>query len=279
MSAAGLFRITRPTNAIVAGLAAVLGYLIATGTVTPIALLLIGVVACVTAAGNVLNDVYDIEIDRINRPDRPLLSGQVSLRSARLSAALLFLAGILLCTAINLPALAIAVINSTMLAAYAINLKKKPLLGNIAIAYLTASIFLFGGAAAGPEGLLQNLPLAGITFLATLSRELLKDAEDVDGDLAGGAHTVPMIIGVRGTAHAAFACACGAVVVSYLPIGDWWGGFYLIGIGLVDLLILAGAWKAVYCTTPACVKRSRGTTLLKTGMFAALLVFAVAAVI
>jgi len=78
-----LVRITRPHNAVVAGLTALLGYLIATGTLTSPSLLLAVVVVLVTAAGNVINDVYDIEIDRINRPERPIPSGEISLRGRR----------------------------------------------------------------------------------------------------------------------------------------------------------------------------------------------------
>jgi len=278
MSTAGFFRITRPLNSVVAGLAAVLGYLIATGTVTLPSLILIVIVASITAAGNVLNDVFDLDIDRINRPDRPIPSGLVSLRAAKLYAALLFLLGVLLAASITVLALAIAVINSTMLIFYAMRLKRTPLFGNIAVSYLAASIFLFGGAFAGPEGLIQNLPLAAITFLAMVARELLKDAEDIEGDTAGGAHTLPMVIGVRNTGLLAMACAIGAVIASYLPVGSWWGPLYLVGIGIVDMIILAGAWKGACCRTPVCVKTSGATTLLKAGMFASLLIFTVAAI-
>ncbi len=199
-------------------------------------------------------------------------------------AAALFIAGIAIATLTPPLCLAIAIINSTILVAYAVRLKRTPpVLGNAAVAYLTASVFLFGGAFAGIEGLVRNLSLAAITFLATIARELLKDAEDVDGgDAAGGARTLPMIVGVRRTGGIfAFACACGAVVVSLLPpSGDWWGLFYLAGIAVVDLVILFGAFRGLQCTTPGCVRESSATSILRMGgMFAALAVFAIAAVI
>ncbi|MFA7563445.1 MAG: UbiA family prenyltransferase, partial [Methanoculleus sp.] len=125
----------------------------------------------------------------------------------------------------------------------------------------------------------RNLSLATLTFLATIARELLKDVEDVDGDAAGGARTLPMIVGVRGTGILAFACACGAVAVSLLPSGDWWGLFYLAGITVVDIVILFGAFRGLSCTTPTCVRESGATSILRMGMFAALAVFAIAAVI
>ena len=279
MSVSAYIRIIRPHNAVVAGLTALLGYLIATGTLTPPSLLLAVTVLFTTAAGNVINDVFDIEIDRVNRPDRPIPSGAISLRGAKVYTAVLFAGGIALATLTTSLCLLIALINSVILVAYAVWLKRTPVFGNLAVAYLTASIFLFGGAFAGIEGLIQNISLATITFLATIAREILKDAEDVDGDAAGGARTLPMIIGIRGTGVVAFACACGAVVASILPVGDWWGPFYLVAIGVVDAIILYGASRGFGCMTPECVLGSGATSILRTGMFAALAVFAVAAVV
>ena len=279
MSASAFLRITRPHNAIVAGLTALLGYLIATGTLTVPSLLLAVIVALITAGGNVINDIFDIDIDRINRPDRPLPAGEISPGAAKTYALALFLSGIVLAALTTPLCLAIALINSVILVAYAARLKRTPLIGNVAVAYLTASVFLFGGAFAGVFGLISNLSLAAITLLATLAREVLKDAEDVEGDAAGGARTLPMIIGIRRTGIFAFACACCAVAVSLLPFGRWWGGFYLAGIAVVDIVILAGAARGAACTRPDCVRASRATSILRAGMFAALAVFAIAAVI
>lgn len=278
MSIPAAIRIVRPHNALVAGIAALLGFLIATGSVTSPSLILAVTVALITAAGNVINDICDVEIDRINRPDRPIPSGEISRRGASLYATILFAAGIGSASLTTSLCLLIAIINSVILIAYAVWLKRIPLLGNIAVAYLTGSIFLFGGAFVGIEGLTRNISIAVITFLATLAREILKDAEDMDGDAIGGAHTLPMIIGIRGTGVVALTCACGAVVTSLLPIGDWWSPFYLIAIGAVDLIILFGASRGLGCTAPDCVRKSDATSILRAGMFAALAVFAIAAV-
>ena len=112
MRLAGFFTITRPVNSLVAGLAAIVAYLIATGTVIPETLLLFFVVALITAAGNVINDFFDAEIDAINRPDRPIPSGAVSRSAARGFAVTLFLAGILVSFFTNFLCIAIAIINS-----------------------------------------------------------------------------------------------------------------------------------------------------------------------
>lgn len=272
--------IMRPGNCLMAAVAALIGLLVADNGTDPLTAFLVALaVFAVTGAGNAINDYFDREIDRVNRPDRPIPSGRVAPGEAAGFAVLLFAAGIILSVWTNGYCMVIAVANSCLLVLYAARIKRTPLLGNAAIAYLSASIFLFGGAFAGMDGIVQNLPLIGITFLAMLSRELLKDAEDVEGDTAGGARTLPMVIGVRWTTVVAAICAAGAVAASLAPVGSWWGPVYLAGIVVADLIILAAALRAIRCTSPACVRHSRATGILKGGMFVALLVFAVAAVV
>ncbi|MFA5346666.1 MAG: geranylgeranylglycerol-phosphate geranylgeranyltransferase [Methanoregula sp.] len=288
MRFSGFLAITRPTNSCVAGLAAIVAYLIDTsalhrqlpallGTMIPEFLLLFFVVALVTAAGNVINDFFDTKIDAINRPDRPIPSGKVSRGAAQGFAATLFLAGILVSFFTNALCIGIAIINSLLLIAYAAKLKSTPLLGNVAVAYLAASIFLFGGAFNGWSGLVRIIPIAAITFFAMLSRELLKDAEDVEGDEAGGADTLPIRIGIKKTAEIALIITFFAVAVSFIPY-FWWGAWYLGGIIAVDIIIIIAVVRGLKCVTPACIKASGASSLLKAGMFASLVVFTLSAV-
>jgi geranylgeranylglycerol-phosphate geranylgeranyltransferase len=279
MTLSGLLAITRPVNSLVAGLAALLGYIIATGTLTPFALILLPIVTAITAGGNVFNDLCDLEIDRINRPDRPLPSGRVTPRTAGALAGALFAAGLVLTVPCGLPCIIIAVANSLILVAYARSLKRTVFLGNAAVSYLSASIYPFGGALAGIPAMVLTLPLAGITFLAMLSRELLKDAEDVPGDSVAGARTVPIVYGVKRTVVAAYACAVGSIAVSLLPLVPWWGRPYLAGIAVADLVILVAAFLALRCRTPECVRATRATAILKGGMFLALAVITAAALL
>jgi geranylgeranylglycerol-phosphate geranylgeranyltransferase len=280
MQLLGLGRITRPVNSIVAGIAVLLGYVIAAGSLDVAALVLVPLVACITAAGNSINDYYDRNIDRINRPDRPIPAGMVTPNEAIIASALLFLSGLAITLATqNILLIVIALFNSLLLVLYAAALKGKPLIGNISVSYLAASIFLFGGAAVGTEGLMQTLPLAGITFFAMLARELLKDAEDMEGDARGGARTLPMMIGIRTTGYGAFACTAGAIIMSLLPVMRWWGPVYLGAIAIADLVILSGVIRALRCTTAACVRSSQATRIIKAGMFAALGIFIISALI
>jgi geranylgeranylglycerol-phosphate geranylgeranyltransferase len=276
MTAAGFFRIVRPANTIAAGLAAVVAYLVATGTLVPEVLLLLVIVSCITAAGNVINDYCDAGIDAVNCPGRPIPSGLVSSRVALWYAVLLFLTGIAISLFTTPLCIGIAIFNSLLLVFYAVRLKGMPLAGNIAVAFLTGSMFLFGGAFAGYNGFLHMIPLAAISFLATMARELLKDAEDVEGDAKGGASTLPIRIGVKKTAYCAFAFVILSAGASVIPFW-WWGLPYLAMIGIVDLVLLVAAYRTLSCDTPACIRQSRASSLLKYGMFASLAVFTVSA--
>ncbi len=273
-----LVTLIRPVNAVVSGLSAAIGYLVATGTIVPGTVLLVLSVFFITGAGNAINDYYDRTIDAVNRPDRPIPSGKVSPETALRFTVLLFLLGIA-CAVFTTPlCLAIAVFNSLLLAAYSAWLKRGPVVGNLAVAYLSGSIFLFGGAYAGLEGLFLDLPLAIISFCAMVARELVKDAEDIPGDQAAGADTLAIRIGVRKTAVIAFLAVCLAIVASFIPAGRF-GPYYLAGIIPVDIIILAAAARGLKCTTPECMKRSKSSALLKAGMFLSLVVFTLSALI
>ena len=274
----GIIRIIRPANATISGATAILAYFIATGTLIPEVLLLAAAALLLTAAGNTINDACDAAIDAINRPDRPIPSGELSVKTAYLYAALLFIVGLSAAFFTNPLCLAIAIINSILLILYARILKGTILFGNITVAYLSGSIFLFGGALAGVDGLVITVPLAGITLFGTLAREILKDAEDVDGDAAGGATTLPMAIGISRSGNIAFGSAVVAVIVSFIPV-LWWGLPYLVGIAIIDLAILRAVFPTIRCTTPACIRELGITTQLKFMMYIALLIFLITSAI
>ncbi len=278
MRASAPFRIIRPVNSLAAGLAALVAYLMATGTFVIPALLLIPVVTLIAGAGNTINDYFDVDIDRINRPDRPIPSGSVRRESALLLAIFLFLAGIAISLLLPPICIAFAVVNSVILVLYAWRLKRTVVLGNLMVAYLAASMFLFGGGLAGLPGLVANLPVAAITFLAMTARELLKDAEDLKGDIAAGAKTLPGVVGVHPTVLAALGFVIVAILVSIVPFSRW-GYWYLGGIAIVDIIILYAAIIPIRCTSPECIATSGSTTVLKYGMFASLVVFLAAALL
>ena len=259
--------ITRPGNCLLAGIAALIGLLVAGGSPEPftIALVFFAVFA-VTGAGNGVNDYFDREIDAVNRPRRPIPSGRISPDRARTWSIVLFAAGSAAALFINPLAFAIAAANSILLYLYARNLKVTPFAGNLAVGYLTGSTFLFGGAAGGDVGI--TFFLFSLAALVTLAREIEKDIEDVPGDSASGARTLPIVIGERRSSFLAALFVVAAIALSYLaPLGR----AYIVAVTVADLLFLVALARILQGDAP------RAQKMLKAGMTAALAAFLVAA--
>jgi len=239
-----LLELMRYKNCAMAGLAAVIGgtiaYSAAPGKLVWMGLIFITVFV-ITGAGNAINDYFDAGIDAINRPGRPIPSGRITRNCAFRFSIVLFAAGIIISYFIgtNLIPFLIAVFNSILLYLYASYLKKKVLVGNLGVSYLTGSTFLFGGAAYGGKGIQVTLILFFLSMLATFAREIVKTIEDIEGDRKDGATTIPIKIGERPAAY--LACALGILAVFLSPLPYLMGMFneyYLAVVGIADMVFL-----------------------------------------
>ncbi|WNY25847.1 geranylgeranylglycerol-phosphate geranylgeranyltransferase [Methanolapillus millepedarum] len=223
-----------------------------------------------SGAGNVLNDYYDIDIDRVNKPNRPLPAGRVSLTEAVYLAIAGFSVALLIAFLINPIAGVFGFLNVFMLIWYAKSLKRTILIGNLSIAYLTGSTFLFGAAFFGWDGIFALLPLAVLAFFATASREIVKDIEDIKGDAEDGAVTFPIKYGEKPAAYLAAAMGIFAMILSPMPyfMGEM-GVYYLYALIPVELCFLY--------TVYVLVKKdyTKASKLLKIAMLLALVAFIV----
>jgi geranylgeranylglycerol-phosphate geranylgeranyltransferase len=262
--------IARPGNAVVGGVAALVGgYLGVGGALGFAAPVAAAATVFGTGAGNAVNDYYDADIDAVNNPERPIPSGRLSRRGAAFLAVFFFL-GALGLTVAFLPPLAvgIGVLNLVLLLGYSSHLKRTPLFGNVVVAYLTGSAFLFGGAAVG--GVEFTVVLFALAALTNLGREIVKDVEDTEGDAAEGARTLPVVWGERRALTVASAAVFVGVVLSPLPyfVFEEFDVAYIVAVAAADAVFLEGtrrSWK-----TPA-----EGQKLLKAAMVVALVAFVV----
>ena len=191
----GLFKLSRPLSTLTGVLAVVLGgYVAGTGAWGPVALAALATLF-VSASSNAWNDYRDIEIDRINQPQRPLPAGLVSPRAALIFSVVLAILSVVVAAFINPTALIIAVLSNGLLYLYSIRLKSTVLLGNITVALISAMSPVFGGVAAGNYR--PALWLGGIIFVGILGREILKTLADYDGDLAHDVRTIATAWGPR----------------------------------------------------------------------------------
>lgn len=268
-TAGGLLELTRPVNAVAAGVLTFVGAFVAGGaTARPVeTAAAIGATVFAVGAGNAINDYFDREIDRINRPDRAIPRGAVSPRGALAFSGLLFAAAVVLALALPPLAVAIAVVNLLALVAYTEYFKGLPLVGNAVVAYLGGSTFLFGAAAVG------NVEAAVVLFLlaalSTVTREIVKDVEDVEGDRREGLNTLPLAIGERAALLVGVALLAVAILASPVPfLLDYFGAAYLVLVIPADLVMLYAVYESFE-------DPSAGQEHLKYGMFVAAAAFVV----
>lgn len=223
----------------------------------------------ISGAGNVINDYFDIRIDSINRPERPIPSGRVKLKEALYFSYILFSLGSLLAISINPICGFIALFNSLLLIFYAKTLKVTPLLGNLSIGYLTGSSFLFGASVFGFEGLEALFVLFLLAALAITAREIVKDIEDMEGDKMDGADTLPLRVGAKKASYLAVLIGFLAVFLSPLPFLMLVLGLrYLYLVLLADLGFLAAIYQLLARNNP-----TKSSKMFKIAMFFALIAF------
>jgi geranylgeranylglycerol-phosphate geranylgeranyltransferase len=267
----GLVELTRPVNAVAAGVLTLIGAYI-TGNVTTYpfnAGLAVAATVFAVAGGNAINDYFDREIDRINTPERPIPRGAVSPRGALVFSVVSFIVAVLLALTLPLLAIGIAAINLVALVAYTELFKGLPGAGNIVVAYLGGSTFLFGGAAVASGELTTVSTLAVLAALSTVTREIIKDVEDIDGDRQEDLNTLPIAIGKRLSLLLALACIVSAVLAS--PFPSLLGSFDIVYLAVVipaDMIMLAASVEGFRDPTAA-------QSHMKYGMFLAAAAFVV----
>ena len=101
----------------------------------------------IAGSANAWNDYLDVEIDRVNQPQRPLPAGLISLRQAKIFSFALAGLSLFLAAFINLPAFLIVLASNTLLYFYSIRLKSTVLMGNATVATISAlaAVFAFFG--------------------------------------------------------------------------------------------------------------------------------------
>ncbi len=257
----------RPHNAAAAVLSVEAGHALSSGRISPPWLLLASV-AIATSAGNVINDLRDVDIDAINKPGRPLPSGAVSVRAAGVIYYSLLV--ILLILLLNLPPVQAAwiVLWVILLHVYSVRLKRLFLAGNLLVAAVSASGFLLGAYAGGDIS--TGFIPAGFTFPFVTGREIVKDCEDIEGDRRCGTRTMPVLLGIRVPLNAAAVIFLLLAVTFPLP--------YLAGIyGRAYGLIMAVSVTPVLLLSFILSVRKRRpglvSILLKVGMFFGILAF------
>lgn len=193
----------------------------------------------VCAGGNVFNDLKDIELDRIAHPRRVLASGELTSFFAFRFGLSLVVAAFILALLVSFQVAAVVAATIVLLGFYNYQLKRLPLIGNMAVAVCAGATFIAGGLASSvSEAFALPGPLIPASFavIVHLMREMVKDVEDLEGDRTVGIRTLPMVIGERLTFVLVFVLGLLLAAVSYWPYANEWFGhryFWLAIVGVV----------------------------------------------
>jgi len=176
---------------------------------------------CFMAAGNTLNDVSDVDIDRVNKAHKPIPSGRISVESAKKSAYGFALLSFLL-MAVGaysaddpIPVSVIWLTASLLMLTYDSGPKTKNsgFIGNIAISSMVGAVILFGAASVSEVNTPIVIYASVVAFFANLAREIVKDCEDMETD--EGRDTLPMRIGLDNARAVAYVF----VLLSMVTLG------------------------------------------------------------
>lgn len=261
--------LSRPLNVLIGMISIVMGAFIA-GSIQPWRNVLLASLSggLIAAAANAINDVYDVAIDRINKPHRPIAAGVITPREGVYFSVSLFVLGIVIGAAINWQALMISLVASILLFWYSARLKRTVFWGNFVVSLVTALAFIYGGVAVSRLG--YAIIPAVFSFFYHLGREIIKDAEDVIGDRADNARTLPIRYGKTAALRVAAWIYLMLVVLTIVPYWcNIFGIYYLIiVVGIVDLVIVYVLFSMF--RHPDARNLSRVSLILKMNMFAGL---------
>lgn len=207
----------------------------------------------IAAAGNIINDYFDLNIDQVNKPDKVIVNAVINRRWVIFWHMLLSMMGLFF-TVMALPVslywhLVLANIGSILLLwFYSTNFKKQLLVGNIVISLLTAWVILILFFVKQPLQIKQLLSAghdeirlfrlamlyASFAFVISLIREVVKDVEDMEGDRKYGCKTLPIVWGVQ--AAKIFVAVWLVVLIAaltilqlyVLPLGWWHSALYCL---------------------------------------------------
>lgn len=226
---------------------------------------------CIAGAGYIINDYFDVNIDQVNKSQRVIIGKFIKRRAAILLHATISFIGLVLSMYVGykLRNVFIPLFNFfaiMILLVYSSTFKKKLLIGNILISILTAWVILVLTVAEyrfriSPHDVVWQRLLklsftyAGFAFIISLVREVIKDMEDMEGDLKYGCTTMPIVWGIpvskvfAGVWIVVLVGVLVALQIYVIQFGWWFSVFYSFVVIIIPLIwVLRELYKA---NTPA----------------------------
>ena len=211
---------------------------------------------CIAAGGYIINNIFDVETDTENKPENVIVGKFISETKAYnlyVGFTIIGVAmGFYLSNVINKPSFAsIFIVIAATLYFYATSLKQSLLIGNFVVALLLSfSVIIIGIFDLFPITNAENRPVTGLlfgilldyaifAFIINFIREIVKDLQDINGDLNQGMNTLPIVLGLGKTTKLIFGLSIIPVIliVNYINTNLFAAGLlYATLYGLIFIL-------------------------------------------
>jgi len=249
----GFIQIFRPELPFAAGACVIIGEVIALGVLPSARDMFLGFICAFFISGSaiVLNDYFDLEVDRVNTPERPLPAGIVSPTEAILLTLGATLIGLAASFALGSRAFSLCLIFWFIGFLYNWKFKEAGLLGNLMVSASVAITFILGGLAVGGPWNKVVWTFALMAFFIDLGEEIAGDAMDIEGDKKRGSKSIAIMYGKKFALSLSSLSFSLVVLISLLPvIFGWLGISYLILISITDIMLIVFTIGLLKSTTP-----------------------------
>jgi geranylgeranylglycerol-phosphate geranylgeranyltransferase len=236
-----LMQLIRPELPISAGICVVVGQTIALGRIPSINDLGLGfgLGLFLSSSAMIFNDLFDLEVDRINTPNKPIPSGRVSSTEAVVFGSITGLIAMLIAGLISPLVLICSLLLWFLGFLYNWKLKATGFLGNLIVATNVAMTFILGGISVGETKNMLVWIFGAIAFVFDLAEEIAGDAMDMEGDQKIGSKSLAILYGKRVALRTSGVLFIVMILLSLLPIvlGEI-SLAYILPIVLMDVAIV-----------------------------------------
>ncbi len=249
----GMIQLFRPELPLAAGVCVILGEIVALGSLPHMRELLLGF-ACgffLSGAALTLNDYFDIEVDKINAPQRPIPAGLLTPADAILLTATITLIGLGAAFLISPLAFAISLVFWVVGVLYNWRFKAHGLWGNLMVAASVGITFIMGGITVG-QPLNKTVWFFGlIAFLIDLAEEIAGDAMDMEGDKKRSSKSIAIRLGRPTALRITAFLFILVVLLSYVPfVFGWLGLSYLLLVSAINIVVVLFVARLLRSQTP-----------------------------
>lgn len=247
-------QLMRPELSLSAGFCVFAGQYLALGRLPDGKLILAGFLSgfLLSAAALVFNDVFDLKIDQVNQPGRPLPSGVIKPTEAVIWGLFISVVGLASAGWISRTALDIALVFWIIGLIYNWRGKQAGLIGNLMVASSVAVTFILGAVSVWDPFNVNAVLFAAMAFFIDLGEEIAGDAMDMEGDELSGSRSLALLLGKKPALRVAVGVWMIVLLLSLVPLAvGWLGPGYTIFALVTAVLILFFSNRLLKSNTPA----------------------------